>query len=143
MEPEYVPELFPTMAEQERPVTRPKYPELDREMLVKVVDHALSAENWRQTVWFMNNAETACGTAMCIAGFAAIEFAGWKPIYDRGMKSAVWCENETGYSHPIFAVARDFLGLTKDEADDLFYSGHRADEVRRITEAILGGEYRS
>jgi hypothetical protein len=127
----------------EIPVKRPELPELNRELLIKVVDHALSAENWEQSVWFTNTAATMCGTAMCVAGFAAIEFAGWKPVIPHPNASSSYLVNKAEEVQSIREVAQDFLGLTVDEANDLFHSINNERDVRRITEAILSGEYRS
>lgn len=122
-------------------IKRPELPELNRELLVKVVDHALSAENWNQRAWYQaQDYRTLCGTSMCVAGFAAIEFAGWKPVMENSV-AADYCTKD-GYQKPIAQVAREELGLTRDEAGDLFHSRNNAEDIRQITQDILDGVYR-
>lgn len=119
------------------------YPELNRELLVKVVDHALSAENYDQTMWYRRKARTECGTAMCVAGFTAIEFAGWKPVfYDGNDGFSSECSKDGGEPQLIENVARAELGLTRYEASELFWSKNTPAAIRTITQNILDGAYR-
>lgn len=142
------------------------YPELNRELLVKVVDHAVSADNWHQGEWLVDLdgpvdldgrnvrdrfresglgvlADTPCGTAMCVAGFAVVDFGGWQPAFvGRSMSTSVVTHPDTGRKRFIFEVARELLGLTQTEAEALFHSKNRADDLSRTRDDILAGVYR-
>jgi hypothetical protein len=119
----------------------PVLPELNRELLTKVVDHAISAENWNQGAWYMESDETACGTAMCVAGFTAIDFEGWKPS-PGDSRVTRRAENGETERRAIPDVAREALGLTALEANALFAGSNTEVSLRRITQHILDGCYR-
>lgn len=108
-------------------------PELNRELLVKVVDHALSASNWEQDFWC---SKTECGTAMCIAGFVAIDFLGGVPVFNSVFANTGHVMYK-GRTHLIRTLAKQELGLTEGEADRLFAGSNDEEDVRRISEQIL------
>jgi hypothetical protein len=84
---------------------------------------------------------------MCIAGFVAVDFEGWTPIFER------YDDDETCYvrrveddgrtrERLVSYVAREALGLTATEAGELFAGTNRAEAVRRIADEILEGKFR-
>lgn len=118
-------------------------PVLQVDRLDAVVKHALNSENWDQSSWMrvQQGAETSCGTTYCIAGFAAVEFAGLKPVLeDRG--PFVDRVNVDGNERLIQSAARDYLGLTWREANHLFASGNDVDDVVGFAARIKNGDYR-
>lgn len=86
---------------------------------------------WNQGTW----AEpTACGTAYCVAGYVAItampgarEVASTYGDYDLYVGDKRWRWDE---------AAQGLLGITGDEADDLFAAGNTITDVRRVAEEI-------
>lgn len=132
----------------DRPLVAPLgpngFPVLQVDRLDAVVKHALNSENWDQRSWMtMHSKSTACGTTYCLAGFAAVEFAGLEPVLDAYAEpfiDDVYVED--GDMKSISAVARDYLGLTSDESIDLFDSSNEYADVIEITKKIKSGEYR-
>lgn len=127
---------------------------INEELLRKVVDHAISADNWLQTAWVVpltegvrsnpwlpkRIRESMCDTAMCVAGFTAIDFGGWKRPRS-GMTDDAVRHPETGETAQIRDVARKMLGLTLHEADLLFYSHNTATQLLHIVDEIVAGRH--
>ncbi len=122
-------------------------------LLRKILDKIdTDPESWVQGCWGMEwnsitgdiiadqhrqlgRAHTACGTAYCIAGHAAI-LTGWKPsTWSLGEASAYW-EHEDGRERRISVIGRDALGLTGEEAEMLFSGGNSRAEVQLLAEII-------
>lgn len=117
-------------------------PVLQVERLDAVVNHALSSENWNQGAWMKLDREaTSCGTSYCIAGFAAVEFAGAEPRI-RPWSTYVDEVIFDGEESDIEDAARSYLGLTWDESEQLFDAKNTAEDVREVVEAIKEGYYR-
>jgi len=103
---------------------------MNKENLIKVKDliDGVPEEKFDMTDWAV---EHSCGTAFCIAGYATI-LAGYNYRYvqKHGKRSFV---NDKGASGDPEVVGAQFLGLTEEEARDLFY-GNFTDRMRyRIT----------
>jgi hypothetical protein len=80
-------------------------------LLRRVLDHIdAHADLWNQGHWGRPE-DAKCGTAMCIAGWATELADGWSSGHPR-------------------SAARDLLGLTEQEADDLF--------LETITPGVFG-----
>lgn len=122
---------------------------VDIPLLRKVVDHAISSDNWFQSTWVLDLNDmtrafeglperirtSACNTAMCVAGFTAIEFGGWRTF---GSEIDV-VHPETGHVERVFKVAQYMLGLSEHEAYVLFNSHNQAHHLTRIVEEIVAG----
>ncbi len=62
---------------------------------------------------------TACGTTACLAGTAAAQ-AGWEPKFNAvGIAEYVVRD---GVVRAVWAVAREYLGLTEDQASVMFFA---------------------
>lgn len=104
------------------PITTPKQLELAKRVSAHIHAHP---DQHRQGDWYQ---ETDCGTAACIAGWTAVldgaELA--KNFYDDGFVEASAVEGvRTGGTTSIATYARVALGLTPDEAKELFFSRER------------------
>lgn len=126
------------------PIGEDGEPILQVDRLDAVVKHALTSENWNQHAWMHveRSGDTACGTSYCIAGFAAVEFAGLEPVFINSFPSWVNSVRVGGGERFISSAARDYLGLTNSESNDLFDGDNTADDVTTIVEKIKNGEYR-
>lgn len=96
-------------------------------------------EEWDQGVYAKR---TACGTAYCIAGHAAVR-AGWKPLWPRREGNATAnCldgpRDDDGWLPLFDDVARDILGLTAGQASNLFDAGNGIDDIRDLIFEITG-----
>jgi len=70
--------------------------------------------------------ENSCGTAYCVAGYVA-------QMHEPGFQTAHQVRGES-----IENYARKKLGLSQDQADQLFSGGNDAADVRMIAEFIAG-----
>lgn len=113
-----------------------KLPVLDEELLVKVTDHAVSAPNWKQHIWYRKEEENVCGTVMCVAGFTMIHFLGWEPVNGSDWTEGV-IDPVTGLKEWISDSAQEALGLTDVEAYRLFNSDVNANKLIRIRDNII------
>lgn len=81
--------------------------------------------------------EPHCGTAYCVAGYVAQlvdeRFAGKSYIFAPDDPDA----DDDGDLHCSALAARE-LGLSMDQAYDLFYAGNTAADVRRHAEGFAG-----
>lgn len=84
---------------------------------------------WDQDSW---SAVTACGTAYCQAGQAAVQ-AGWVMV--RGAYTIHDCEKD-GVVRPIEQVGREHLGLSNVEADDYFASAREIRDLKALVNAF-------
>jgi hypothetical protein len=131
----------------DRPLVAPEGPDgdpvLQVDRLDAVVKHALNSENWNQRSWMElhQGGDTACGTSYCIAGFAAVEFAGLEPIIE---ENSIYVDfvRIGDRERSISGAAREYLGLTWNETERLFASDNNADDVTRIVEEIKNGAHR-
>ena len=94
---------------------------LNLPLLEKVRDQIHNhPETHNQTVWARRS---ACGTAMCFAGWAAY-FAGHDFDFNKDLGTAEYTTDDTS----IARVAQDALGLISEEGYVLFYAfNNRAD----------------
>lgn len=84
-----------------------------------------AADDQSRAEWGMcaheNSAESfghTCGTCYCIAGYVT--------------------ETQIGPTENVPTEARELLGLTKSQTDDLFRASNTIEDVRRIAEEIAG-----
>lgn len=132
--------------------------EVNIPLLRKVVEWVESQEalaysedrRWYQGAWFRKDEAKAravqdlndpmCGTTMCVAG-KIVHDAGWKPVYYEvhGEDFAYADEAKKGdIALPIHEIAAAELGLTEDEAHELFDGSNDAEHVRLIAEHLAG-----
>ena len=104
------------------PITTPEQLVLAQRVSAHVRAHP---EQHAQGDWYQEN---NCGTTACVAGWTAIldgaELS--KDFYDNGFVEANRVRNANGTSRLIANYAQEALGLTRDEAKNLFYSRERA-----------------
>ncbi len=145
------------------------YPELNRQLLERIVNWALAPEQsraWDQ-MSYLDAAPTpvevdtpsgrhVCGTTACIAGWAVLDQASDAQLVSvdyEGIAEVLLVSTNVDaagksysqlrtFSIDVESRARELLGLTQDEADALFDPDNDENDVRRITDAILAGEYR-
>lgn len=103
-----------------------------------------------------------CGTAYCVAGKVVVD-AGYKFLFDDydGMatmavpKDVTVLYNEDGvtvgydermrlnalaFASTVDEIARDLLGISKDEAQQLFAASNTSSDIRMVAERIAGKE---
>lgn len=125
-------------------------------LLRKVYEEIVhNPENWRQSNWVTATLTTEarvaligarelpatvleqqwhCGTAYCFAGHAAV-MSGWQPLVEAYQYSGTVVAGEMAThadhdeKHYIEDVAQHELGLTDDEADNLFAAGNDIDDI--------------
>ncbi|ASD53485.1 hypothetical protein PBI_LUCKY2013_92 [Mycobacterium phage Lucky2013] len=102
----------------------------NKALLNEVMDFILKyPEAHNQGVYF-----SECGTAACFAGWTCYlagydRFPGaWSYVADP--------ESPKGYDHASFK-ARDLLGLTTDEAADLFYVANSVEDLQRMVANLV------
>ena len=97
-------------------------PQVNVELLRKTLEHITAhPEEWDQGIWARRD---ACGTALCAAGHA-VQIAGhklhWVACCDSPDCGALArAITAAGELRPIPDVAREELGLTKEQGDWLF-----------------------
>lgn len=107
-------------------------------LLRKVLDHIdAHPEEWNQAAWMT---ETTCGTACCIAGHAIV-FDGTHTLTvandDVLVDGVSMVRGEDGRWHDAAAiVGAKVLGLTEDEAGDLFHGWNGRADVQHFAERI-------
>lgn len=102
----------------------------------KVMEHIeANPEEHDPTRWAIRN---SCGTACCFAGRTVV-MTGWELIFGRHGGSddltAAWCSRDSEVRF-INEVAAEELGLTEDEADELFSAGNSCEKLRSLVVAI-------
>lgn len=129
----------PIPAEQ-RPMTGPNVP-----LLTATMQHIEThPEEWNQHRW-------RCGTAACYAGRAVLLDGGtWDTDADSADPYLVARDTDpvvetwpslNGSGHRVIHVndrARHILGLTNEQANNLFYSANTLDDLRAQVAAIIG-----
>lgn len=133
--------------------TEPNVPELDALLAWAEVEHAKSLQGlpseWDQGHWATDYTATAahlrpaavpsCGTACCIAGKAVARIGG-QFIIDPRRGYAFDAVFPDGRRVEIDEAAQEILGLTRHQAEALFYSGNSIEDVRRIIQDIQDGD---
>ncbi len=88
-------------------------PRVNIKLLDEVLDHIIEhPDQWDQRYWAEENPDSSCGTTFCFAGHAAY-LSNLVTIDQAGIPML---NADEGW----FATGRDLLGLTDDEAFDLF-----------------------
>jgi hypothetical protein len=117
-----------------------KMPELDVPLLRKAVEWVQAEaqkppreSEWYQGEWRAKGIEVGrtCGTVYCVAGYVAEVTGtewGW-PVGD-----CLSVVSESGQFASV--IAQDALGLSEDEADELFDGDNTAKDVLRIARNI-------
>lgn len=110
-------------------------PAVNHELFQKVLDQIkLHPEGHEQATY-----ENSCGTTRCVAGWALHLHNPTQPIEHTA-------QDVTGNPFGSYsAAARQLLGLTREEAEELFLDTMDNDEAVRITElyALKGREWRA
>ena len=113
-------------------------------LLRKVLDHIdAHPEEWEQATYatkkYADVARTVeCGTAFCIAGWAAV-LSGAAPYWPKGGKATSTFQTPDGELHDGDDLGREVLGLTESEAGDmhgLFSGNNTRDDVQFYAEQI-------
>ncbi len=91
---------------------------------------------WDQSTWA---SRTGCGTVCCVAGKTAL-LNGWKPEFENGADYTIIFA-KGGRTWPVDDIAQDVLGLTDEEADDLFEGVNSVEQIERLIDLIVAGEY--
>ena len=115
-------------------------------LLRKVLEHIdAHPEEWDQTLWGTNHAfvneygqvtydlqrdATACHTACCIAGWAIMIDGTYKVGFPAGGMVVEDAMRDPGQ------VARELLGITRDEASILFNGGNSRKQVQLAAQLI-------
>lgn len=77
-----------------------------------------------------------CNTVACVAGWAVIN-AGWLPDKSLLHDHDVIYVTKDGRTEEIFVVGAEVLGLTEDQAVDLFVNCHTVDDAIRYIHVEL------
>jgi hypothetical protein len=89
------------------------------ELLEQVRDYIVKhPDEWKQSTWIEDR--YSCGTTRCIAG-TAVFLKGYQLIWKYGSVENVVMDN--GKVRHVAGAAEEALGLTYEQACDLFYSG--------------------
>ena len=91
---------------------------------------------WRQAFWFT---KTACGTACCLAGKQMI-LEGFEPVFYFSELGSFAMSPE-GEVVAVEDAAQEMLGLTDNEADELFYGGNTLKDVEEIIDRLIDGTF--
>lgn len=132
---------------------------INRDLLLKTLDHietleafrqeGIATDQWRQTRWLANamqwrvvgaqrkDTEATCGTAACFAGWACL-LNGDQVLGDLDASPGAhsWVRDEGGRRRRVDARARRLLGLTDDEAHELFEACNTLDDIRNIVREL-------
>lgn len=85
---------------------------------------------WNQAEYVIDRGE--CGTAYCIAGFAVVNGVASAEVDAWGLLEV------DGRPRHWHTAGREVLGLSDDEADDLFADSNSITDVREVAEQIAG-----
>jgi len=101
--------------------------ELFKKIYRQITDHP---ETHDQGIW-----ESDCGTARCVAGWA-LYFHNSKQSVHRTAEDILWGEGPRSTLRGSWEAiaAKTILGLTDDEAEDLFFEGKEDWVVERVKE---------
>jgi len=103
------------------------------ELLNKVMNHIeLHPNQHDQTVWAER---TVCGTAMCFAGWAVV-LSGGKIAFAGNSTRTSQCRID-GAMDDIDLVAERLLGLSMDDANDLFGPTNTIEDLREIVDMLI------
>ena len=113
-------------------------------LLRKVLEHVdAHPDEWNQHAWGMQTSRSACGTAFCIAGHAAV-MAGLTPVWKRTGDETFMHSVVDADGNEVFVAyaAQDALGLTGAEQEQLFWLYNSRADVQTVAERIAarGGE---
>lgn len=93
---------------------------------------------WNQRHWIAN---TDCGTAYCVAGYAATR-NGERPVFEDSTSYSIVVELPDGTIKSIRQHATHTLGISRDQASRLFNPENSARRVISIIESIKEGASR-
>ncbi|MET0426648.1 MAG: hypothetical protein ABW046_22465 [Actinoplanes sp.] len=99
--------------------------ELLDKIITQIEEHP---ELWNQGVWA---APTECGTAYCVAGWAAsMTLAGPLELHGSMFIDA------DGVRHVWATYGADVLGITDSQADELFNGGNDLETIKEMRDAL-------
>lgn len=94
-------------------------------LLRKTMEHIEQhPEEWDQSFWM-----SECGTKACFAGWACV-FSGVEVVYS-------WARCTTADGDSAGAAAQDALGLTFEDADQLFEANNTMAELRSQVDRLI------
>lgn len=120
------------------------------ELLEKVYEYIENnPQKWKQSVWFaildedgkmtFNDFEVeveevnSCNTAFCFAGHTALMTGFVAPPKVNG---ALWEGEVDGKYYAVNEYAKEKLGITWDQADELFAAENSMEDIRKIIDMI-------
>lgn len=107
---------------------------------------------WLQSAWIVSDGQRfvadrraemasgmwSCGTAMCVAGKVALD-AGWNPVWSHNIEWSSSVDVTDGnVIRQVDDVAQEILGLTWDQAAELFRGSNDAERIRTLAEEYAG-----
>jgi hypothetical protein len=97
------------------------------ELVIKQIE--ADPELWRQEMWAT---QTACGTALCFAGWTAV-LSGYKPVFHNGVETGK-CIGPDDREHDIANVAYELLDIPdfKPNGFGLFAAENNLDDIKYI-----------
>lgn len=110
--------------------------EFDPERLrgaLEITEKAAELGTWDQRQWFV---ETGCGTACCFAGNYALS-QGCTPVFHDDLHVSGSVTTPEGRKAFVGEWVEGHLGLTEDEALDLFDQSNTLNDLRLIVEEII------
>lgn len=109
------------------------YPELNVEMVRRVLDHVVARPETHDQANFKNQ----CGSAQCVAGWT-LSFSNYKTKFDEtSYMNWRWYDPEGWEVSPDLA-AREILGLVETEATVLFFQTGNSGAVRVLGNLLSG-----
>jgi hypothetical protein len=91
---------------------------------------------YNQTTWGSLNKKTSCATGACLAGTYVLmkgyHFVAWRTPPD----GIYYCADDEGSPRPIVNVAQDGLGLTDDQAGELFFYRNDLDVIEHMAKHL-------
>jgi len=116
--------------------------ELLRRTLEYITEHP---EQHDQSIWARIHVKESCGTAMCLCGWAATLAKAemtWRAFKDYRTGEVVFRELERINGEEPYYGGRDLLGLTEDQAEDLFFDENSLALLWAMAELYTEGEIR-
>lgn len=132
------------MAPRRRPATSVT-PDPDVVELLALSRWVEESGQWDQSAYALLDPDRAEGPTYCVAGRAAVR-SGASVYWERTPGKWPWAyyvvattgANRGGRGQRIDVVAREALGLTEAQADDLFYETNTARDIRQAVFDITG-----
>lgn len=113
--------------------------EINVPLLRKLLEHITAhPDEWDQQTWGRESQQSACGTALCVAGHAAHSL-GHPLVWDKAANYVAHCLVD-GEVRSIPSVATHALGLSNRDAAHLFSGGNTLADLWRLANEMTNGE---